>query len=131
MVRLSFNVFVQFQPEIIGWFRFNNKINFCITMLILLLLVWYSLLFYVMVYSFERKKMASILLNQSDHFIEAYIKESVCRVLRNLIRGFFHGFLMQNYRTQIICLAWSNAIYLIFVYFFSSQTNTQQIQHLI
>lgn len=113
MIKFSFSIFVQLQPSMTNFFKFSNKVNLCAAVISLFLLILYSLLFYVIVSKYEKKKYAKNLLITSKYTTKSFILESFCRVTRNLIRGFFHGFFISNYKLQIIGLMWSNLLYLI------------------
>ena len=58
LIRLTFNVFIQLQPEMVGYFNFSNKINITVTVFVLVILIWYSLFFYLLVFQYEKKRKA-------------------------------------------------------------------------
>ena len=91
-------------------FNFWNKLNLLAAVLILLCLIIYSICLYALVYTFTSRKSAKVLLNNSQYMGRSFVWEEFSRVTRNLIRSFFHGFFIFNYKMQIVGLAWSNIL---------------------
>jgi hypothetical protein len=108
LIYLSFNYFLQLNSPLPASLRFFNKLNIVVANLTFFVIFSYVLLFYLLIYRYCCLKQAkTILNNEAKHTSRGYFCESLCRIGRNLMRGFFHSFFMNNYTIQIIGLACS------------------------
>ena len=74
-----------------------NKFNLFACILFLFFAVFYAIAFYNLIYCYEKKKAASILLNYSFHERKSYYMESMIFLLRAITRGIIQGSAFQNY----------------------------------
>ena len=108
LIYLSFNYFLQLTSPLSASLRFFNKLNIVVANLTFFVVFSYVLLFYLLIYRYCCLKQAkTILNNEAKHTSRGYFCESLCRIGRSLMRGFFHSFFMNNYTIQIIGLACS------------------------
>jgi hypothetical protein len=92
-------------------FSFANKLNFVVCVLFLFAALSYSAMFYQTIYAFEKKGAAETILNYSEYSAKSFFLESQCFLLRTFTRGVLQGLTLQNYETQILCLALSDVAF--------------------
>lgn len=116
VMRASFNCALQF----LFFFSFDlrSKLNLLLAMVIFLVLLTFSTVFYVMVFAFEKQKSAEILLAHSHYTALSFIFEPLCFLFRSCVRGFLQGILVESYEHQIIALTVTDALFVCLVFCF-------------
>lgn len=115
---LAFYSFLQMHPLMMGNFSYRNKLNFCLTFLIMFILLMYSLVFYLIIFSFAKRSYSKMLLNFTKFKSSSFFLESFTRIMRDFVNGFLHAFFIFNYKRQIVGIMVSQIIYIIFCIYF-------------
>lgn len=112
MLKLTFDCFIQILHP--SYFTFYNKLNFIVTLILLLMLLLYSLCFYPLIYALSSNSSSEILLTKTRFGLSSFYFQCLFFVLRNFIRSFIHGFFIQYYSVQIVLLTAADFISFIF-----------------
>lgn len=97
---------------------FFNKLNILTTILALFVILFYAVVFYPIIYRFERRKNAETILTHTKYGQRSFLLESFCFLLRNFIRSLIQSTFMLWYSAQLILLCISNVICLGFCFYF-------------
>lgn len=111
LTKLSFNCFVQLLLP--SFFFFEDKINLFVSLLFLFIIIIYSHFFYLYIFENEKVKYSGVLLSKTTPKFKSFWFESLFVLVRNLLRGFIHAFLINNYQVQIFLLSLSDAFFLV------------------
>ena len=81
--------------------------------LFMFMLLAYSLCYYPLIYKFNGKLKAKILLTKTRYTFKSFYFESIYIVFRNFTRAIIHALLITNYDLQILMLAAVDTFYLL------------------
>lgn len=130
MIKIAYNSFSQLNPNSTGYFSFDNKINFALTFLTVLIFLTYAFGFYIIFYRFASRKVAHTLLNYAKFSLNGFFVESFSRIFRNFVKGFIHAYFVDDYKTQLICLIASDILFVIIILYFSRSFKQKIIRFL-
>lgn len=111
---LTFNIFLQMNPLMLGYYAYKNKLNFCVACVVLFAIVLYSFAFYLVIFSLAKKSYSQILLNFTKFKASSFFLESFTRITRDLLNAFFQSYFIFDYRKLIICLMSIQILHVLF-----------------
>lgn len=125
MIAIAFMSFKQLRSNSIGSFIFQNKLNFAFTSLAIFVFFAYGLCFYMMAYRYAARSSAPTLLNYAGFRLGGFFVESCCRIVRNFVKGLIHAYFIYDYKTQIISLIASDALFVVVALYFTRSFKTR------
>lgn len=114
MASMIFDCFLQLY--IPSFLHIINKVNFMITVMMSYCLLTYSITFYPLVHSLEKKIYSKTLLTRSKQLKQSYLVETSLFVIKCFLRGLINGLLINFYTTLIFSLLISDIIFLVILF---------------
>lgn len=105
-------------PVLQGYYKYVNKINYCVTYFVLYILFIYSLASYVIIFKFVKRSYSKVLLNFTKFKASSFFFESFTRIMRDFFNAFFQAYFICDYKKQITSLMASQVVYIFFCIYF-------------